>query len=253
MNLLLANDDGFTAEGLQLLAKKLSLKNKVYIIAPDSNRSAVSHHITLTQELKLIRVDENIYSCSGFPVDCVTIGLESSLLGVKIDGIVSGINRGANMGTDIIYSGTCAVARQGVLNGIPSIAVSVEFQNPKDREEVLKYEAMADFVANNLTKLLKLAKTEVPRAFINLNALSLDSYKGVKFCRELCVRNYGDAVNAVHDKDDRYHADYIMGNGYTPSLPGTDLTAVREGYIALSLVCADPIGLELVDDMEFSL
>ena len=254
MNLLLTNDDGFTAEGINILARRLAVDNNVYIIAPDSNRSAVSQHITLTQPLNLIRVADNTYSCSGYPVDCVTVGIQSSLLGVKIDGIVSGINCGANMGTDILYSGTCAAARQSVLNGIPSIAVSVEFINPKNRKnEKLKYDAVADFVAKNLKKLFSLAKTEPPRAFVNINALSLDSYKGAKICKDLCIRNYGDSVAAVHDKDDRYHADYVMGNGNTPCLPGTDLTAIKEGYIAVSLVCADPVGLESVDDMDFSL
>ena len=135
MNLLLCNDDGFDSEGIKVLAKKLSQKHKVYIVAPDSNRSAVSHHITMFKENTLIKLDDNLYSCSGFPVDCVFTGIESSLFGVKIDAVISGINRGANMGTDIIYSGTCAVARQGVLSGLPSVAFSLQSSEAEDNWE----------------------------------------------------------------------------------------------------------------------
>ena len=257
MNLLLSNDDGFDSEGLNILAKKLSEKHKVFIIAPDSNRSAVSHHITMVTQNNMTKLDDNIWSCSGYPVDCVFTGLESNILGVKIDGVVSGINRGANMGTDIVYSGTCAVARQAVLSGVPGIAVSLD---PVSWETVktdgMKYEALAKFTADNIEKLLGLAKNTPPRAFININAMSVDSYKGVRFADKPCVREYGDKTIVVHDKDDKYHTEFVMGCNKTPVLEDTDYGICRNGYIAVSLVYADPIFEELakiVDYKDFSL
>ena len=253
MNLLLSNDDGFDSEGLKVLADKLAQKHKVYIIAPSSNRSAVSHHITMKESNSLIKFSENIWSCSGYPVDCVLTGLESNILGVKIDAVISGINKGANMGTDIIYSGTCAVARQGVLSGVPSIAVS---SDPIDwgtiDKEGFKFEALATFIADNLEKLISLARLDFPRAFVNVNALSTDSYKGAKIVQGLCRRAYGDKVAAIHDKDDKYHTEFIMGRNHTELLDYTDYGACRNGYIAVSVVYADPVGPESVDDMEFS-
>ncbi len=256
MNLLLSNDDGFSSEGLTILAKKLSQKHKIFIIAPDSNRSAVSHHISMYNHTQMVKLDENIWSCSGFPVDCVFIGLESNVLGVKIDGVVSGINRGANMGTDIIYSGTCAVARQAVVSGIPAVAVSLDPVSWKTVDkDGLKYDALAEFTANNIEKLLGLAKIDPPRAFVNINALSVDSYKGVKFTDKPCVRQYGDKTIVVHDKDDKYHSEFVMGNNQTELLSDTDYGICRDEYIAISLVYADPIFVELpkiVDYKDFS-
>ena len=254
MNLLLCNDDGFDSEGIKVLAKKLSQKHKVYIVAPDSNRSAVSHHITMFKENALIKLDDNLYSCSGFPVDCVFTGIESSLFGVKIDAVISGINRGANMGTDIIYSGTCAVARQGVLSGLPSVAFSLQSSEAEDNwEDHFNFEPIADFALNNLEKLLSLARTEPPRAFVNVNALSRDSYEGAVITNKLCVREYNDKVISIHDKDDKYHTEFIMGHNQTPVIPDTDYGICMSGRIAVTVVYADPVCPNLVDDMQFSL
>ena len=254
MNLLLCNDDGFDSEGIKVLAKKLSQKHKVYIVAPDSNRSAVSHHITMFKENTLVKLDDNLYSCSGFPVDCVFTGIESSLFGVKIDAVISGINRGANMGTDIIYSGTCAVARQGVLSGLPSVAFSLQSSAAEDNwEDHFNFEPIADFALNNLEKLLSLARTEPPRAFVNVNALSRESYEGAVITNKLCIRQYNDKVIAVHDKDDKYHTEFIMGHNQTPVVPDTDYGICMSGRIAVTVVYADPVCPQIVDDMQFSL
>ena len=232
MNLLLANDDGFDSEGIKVLARKLSQKHNVYIVAPDSNRSAVSHHITMFKENKLVKLADNLYSCTGYPVDCVFTGIESSLFGVKMDGVISGINRGANMGTDIIYSGTCAIARQGVLSGIPSVAFSLQ---------------------SSEAELLLLARTEPPRAFVNVNALSRDSYDGVVITNKLCIRQYNDKVISIHDKDDKYHTEFVMGHNKTQAIPDTDYGISSSGRIAVTVVYADPVCPEIVDDIDFSL
>ena len=114
MKLLLTNDDGIDGEGLQILAQTLKKEHDVWIIAPDSNRSAVSNGITISRSLNIKQVDEKTFTSSGLPADCVLTGIYSNLIPSNVDMVLSGINRGFNLGTDIVYSGTAAAARQAV-------------------------------------------------------------------------------------------------------------------------------------------
>lgn len=260
MNVLLANDDGIECEGIQILAARLAKENNVYVVAPASNRSAVSHHLTMFDEVKLTEYKENQWACSGFPADCSFVGCKSNLLNAKIDVVISGINAGGNMGTDIIYSGTCAAARQAVLDGIPAIAVSVEPDWSKVKKEGIKYSALADFIAKNLEILTSLSKTEYPRLFVNVNGASIDSYKGVKFTEKLCVREYGDTSEIIHgsqtgeDAEDCCISKYIMGGNKVKNYdPESDGVAVNSGYISVSRIYVDPMCTEAVDDLRFKL
>ena len=255
MKILLANDDGITSKGLQVLYERLikDRENEVYVIAPDSNRSAVSHHITMYDGYLLKEYKKNQWSITGYPVDCTCLALTGDLFDFKFDLVISGINKGANMGTDIVYSGTCAAARQAVLNGVPGLALSV---NPDvwDDEHIknLKFEALADFAAKNLKELASLAKTEPPRLFVNVNAASLDSYKGVKYCSELCVREYGDKLH-VEKGQGEMKVSFVPGGANPKLKENVDAYVVKEGFIALSRVYADPLAAETVDGMQFKL
>ncbi|GHV93147.1 5'-nucleotidase SurE [Spirochaetia bacterium] len=127
MNILLTNDDGIDSPGLRLLAKALRAQglHRVFILAPDSDRSGVSGAISfLRGPLRLAERESDSWACSGNPADCVVLALLGAIP-LRPDLVISGINRGANMGTDLIYSGTAAAARQGSLFGIPSIALSL--------------------------------------------------------------------------------------------------------------------------------
>ncbi|MBR7063802.1 MAG: 5'/3'-nucleotidase SurE, partial [Treponema sp.] len=197
MNLLLTNDDGFMAEGINVLYNVLSSEHNVYIVAPDKNRSAVSHCITVDTPLRIKKEGEHIFSCSGTPADCVLVSLRSNFLQVKFDAVVSGINRGINIGTDITYSGTCAAARQAVLSGLPGVAFSLS-SSTKD----FNYEALASFAQKNISHLVSLSSVSEDRhnrVFVNVNGKSGVSYKGVKFCDELSLRNYDDKCKLVQD------------------------------------------------------
>jgi 5'-nucleotidase len=132
MNILLTNDDGIDSPGLQLLAKALRARGqcRVFILAPDSDRSGVSGAISFLREpLRLAEKEPDSWACSGNPVDCVVLALLGALP-VKPDLVISGINRGANLGTDLIYSGTAAAARQGSFFGVPSLALSLAENAP---------------------------------------------------------------------------------------------------------------------------
>lgn len=124
MKILLSNDDGFQAPGIQCLARTLSDIAEVTTIAPDRDRSGASNSLTLDRPLKITEISDNVYSCNGTPTDCVHLAL-TGFLEQMPDMVVSGINRGYNLGDDVLYSGTAAAAIEGRYLGLPSIAVSL--------------------------------------------------------------------------------------------------------------------------------
>ncbi len=133
MNFLVTNDDGYEAYGIRLLASHLQRFGNVYIIAPDSNRSAISHAMNIHTPVTFKKVDDYlnipVYITSGNPSDCVRMGL--SLLNVKFDIVFSGINSGLNLGTDVFYSGTCAGAREAMIDGVAGVSISTGRENFK--------------------------------------------------------------------------------------------------------------------------
>ena len=124
MRILLSNDDGYQARGLRTLARYLADLAQVTIVAPDRNRSGASNSLTLETPLRVERADDNVYYVNGTPTDCVHIAI-TGLLEEPPDMLISGINHGANLGDDVLYSGTVAAAMEGRFLGIPSIAVSL--------------------------------------------------------------------------------------------------------------------------------
>lgn len=254
MNILISNDDGINAPGINVLVNRLKKDgHSITVIAPDSNRSAVSNHLTMYKENNLVEISENSFSHTGYPADCIFTGIQSDFFN-EFDVIIAGINKGGNMGTDIVYSGTCAIARQGVLFGIPSIALSVEPVKRNQPSEEYKYDALADFTAKNLTNLMKLAKTDFPQAFVNVNALGIDKYKGVQITDKTNFRFYGDKVNVVLEKDNVYKTEFILGGGENEIVEeGTDLDFCRKEYVSIARVNACPNCAKIVDDIEFKL
>lgn len=254
MNILLSNDDGYEARGINTLYDVLSKKHKVFMVAPDSNRSAVSHHYSMYVPQKIKKVGENKWTSTGYPGDCVFTGLKSNLIGEKIDLVIGGINHGSNIGTDIIYSGTCACARQGVLLGYPSIAVSLDVRewSPENIQK-LDFTAIANFVGKNLDVLYKIADQIKGSGFVNVNAMEGDSYKGVKFPKRLGVRRYKDYAEVAERNGDDCIIKFIPGGNSVPDYIDTDYQAVQDGYVSISNVFAEPVCAPLVDDNTFSL
>ncbi|MFA6857087.1 MAG: 5'/3'-nucleotidase SurE [Treponema sp.] len=255
MRLLLTNDDGVTAEGIHDLAEVLSRENDVWIIAPDRNRSGVSHCITMNEPLRLRKVAERIYSCSGVPADCVITGLRSSILDGPPDAVISGINRGSNLGTDLLYSGTAAAARQAVLYGVPGIALSVEAH-----DGIWRYGALARFTADNLQQLVSLTHTAGTGgisdglcAFVNVNALSREKYDGVEMADEISFREYRDTVKLIDGPDGDTYSFFCGGNTRSHGGAASDYRICKKGFISVSRVCAEPRLCNDVDDIMFSL
>ena len=149
--------------------------------------------------------------------DCVSIAVQSSLFkDVKFDGVISGINKGPNLGTDIIFSGTCAAARQACMYRIPGVALSLD-SNSKNYldDSTFNYELLADFVSKNLEKILEISKKTDFKSFVNINAPSVEKYNGVKYCSSLCIRDYNDSIEITEKEKDFYTTKFIFGMGKT--------------------------------------
>lgn len=125
MRILVTNDDGVASPGLTVLAKALERLGEVYVVAPDRERTAVGHALTLHKPLRIHRLQRRTYAVNGTPTDCVNLGIQKILPG-EPDLLVSGINKGVNVGDDVTYSGTVSAALEGTILGVPSIAISQE-------------------------------------------------------------------------------------------------------------------------------
>ena len=160
MKLLLTNDDGIDAPGIQTLASVLRREHEVWIVAPLRNKSGASSSLNMWKNLYLEQRSDKDFALDGTPVDCVLSALTGGYLPSRPDAVISGINRGYNLGTDAIYSGTCGAARQASLTGIPGIALSVD-KNPfsasgSAADSEYNYASLAEFALKNLKNLLVL-------------------------------------------------------------------------------------------------
>ena len=241
MKILVTNDDGIDADGLSVLVEYLKSAmgtdgkpHEVTVIAPDKERSGVSHAMTLKHPTKVRLLSERVYSCSGTPADCVIVaGL--GILKERPDMVVSGINRGPNLGTDIIYSGTCGAARQAALAGIPSIAVSCASYTPP-----LDYRACASFVARHLEGLKTVWK---PGTFINVNGPS-SAKEDLSGVWAVPGRNtYYDNLKCFEGADGYTYCFLSDGRHERSPDASADHARVAEGYLALSLVDIHPASI----------
>lgn len=234
MNILISNDDGIHAEGLCVLKKSLiSLGHNVFTVAPQTNQSATSHSLTLTQPLRIYKRGRNEWEITGTPTDCVLIATHG-LLHERIDTVFSGINHGPNMGEDVLYSGTVAAAMEGVMMGIPSVAISMASYGKHDFSS-------AEFVIERVLKLLKKAKKKRLLLNVNMPPLKTEKIKGFRITA-LGNRIYSDHL--IEKKDPRGRKYYWIG-GSQPKFKnarGTDFEAVTKGYVSIT-----PINMDLTD------
>ncbi|HEX6987909.1 MAG TPA: 5'/3'-nucleotidase SurE [Bacillota bacterium] len=242
MRILLTNDDGVHAEGIQALRRALEALPGIdlFLVAPDRERSASSHAITLHKPLYVSRVDAAgartpMWSVSGTPADCTKIAV-SALLDAPPDLVISGINRGPNLGTDVLYSGTVSAAIEAVVAGIPAVAVSLASFGDADFEPAARFTAgLAETVARQGNPGFTLLNVNVP-------ALPLEQMAGVAVTR-LSRRRYNDAF--VERSDPRGRTYYWLAGellGDDPD-PATDAGAVQQNMISLT-----PLHLQLTDN-----
>lgn len=229
MNILISNDDGVYAPGLAALAKGVAKDARsCAVVAPDRNRSGASNSLTLDRPLEAYTHDTGFISINGTPTDCVHLGVSGLFSAGQVpDLVVSGINAGANLGDDVIYSGTVAAAMEGRNCRLPPIAVSINSFHPQH------FETAAEVVRSLVARIetLRLA----PRTVLNVNVpdLPLAEIRGIHVTR-LGHRLAGEAPVQVQDPRGRTRY-WIAGTGDAADCdPGTDFYAVEQGYVSIT-------------------
>ena len=233
MLILVSNDDGVHALGLAALAAALEPMGRVVVVAPDRERSAVGHALTLHRPLRLQTIRPDWYAIDGTPTDCVHLGIHG-ILNRPPDLLVAGINHGGNLGDDITYSGTVGVALEGTLLGVPSFAVSLASRDG------FRFEAageVARLVADAVAR-----RGLPPGTFLNVNVpnvATFDELCGIRTTRQ-GRRVFGSGV--VEKTDPRGRSYYWIGArelGYVEEEAGTDVEAVARGWVSVTPVRTD--------------
>jgi 5'-nucleotidase len=232
MKILITNDDGIQSPGILSLRDILSRDHDVWVMAPDGDRSGYSHSITLKEPVKIKQKEPRLFSCSGTPVDCIVYG-QGGYLEEEFDVILSGINIGPNMGTDILYSGTAAAARQGALKNTPSIAISMnKFVPPFD------FDSISEYISTSLEKLVSLWEEG---CFLNMNfPEKMDVTSEMKWCRP-ARRIYKDEVVMFQSPRDEGTYCFLKGNLIqSENEEGSDVKAVQSGHVSISAISLAP-------------
>jgi 5'-nucleotidase len=237
--LLVSNDDGIHSLGLAALVAAMSTVGEVVVVAPDREQSACSHALTLHRPLRIDQIGERRYVVDGTPTDCVNLAI-NGIMPRRPALVVSGINKGANLGDDVTYSGTVSAAMEGTLLGVPSIAVSLIGRHD------FAFDAAAEFARRLATWVLTVGLP--PDTLLNVNVPQLQdgaAPRGVERTR-MGRRRYGDAI--VEKVDPRGRKYYWIGGEELDFVEeeGTDFYAVRQGLISVT-----PIHLDLTNYRSF--
>ena len=230
MRFLITNDDGIHAPGIEVLARIASHYGEVRVVAPDTERSGVSHAITLFKPLRLREIRPGWTVCDGTPTDCVYLALHQ--LDLKPDFVLSGINPGPNLGHDVLYSGTVAGALEGAHWGVPSVAIS---HCSGDENEIILFEQQ---LTSLLPRLLDVAKKVGGAVNVNLPAHNKGPWKGIVATR-MGQRFYSNEVITRNDPRGRHY--YWIGGAsvHMPDIEGSDCNAVRDGFVSITALGDD--------------
>ena len=245
MKILLTNDDGYNAPGIQILYKMLKAQHEIILIAPDREKSAVSHGITLNEPMRIdkIQLDGGAkgYTVTGTPADCIKLGL-FKFFTTPPDLVISGINPGCNIGIDINYSGTVAAAREAALNGISGMAVSIKLG------EVMDFEGMSHFIASLVNKVCDDGLP--PGTFLNINApaISLDKVRGVKITRQ-ASNNLSTQFDKLLDPKNRPYYWYSSIN-HAEGEQDTDVYALSQKYVSITPIQCDLTDYKTMAELE---
>ncbi|RZU45250.1 5'-nucleotidase /3'-nucleotidase /exopolyphosphatase [Fluviicoccus keumensis] len=237
MRILLSNDDGVLAPGLAALAQALKNIAEVTVVAPESERSGFSSALTLDRPLRPLRLSNGFWSVNGTPADCVYLAV-NGFFDQEPDMVISGINSGANLGDDVLYSGTVGAALEGRFLGKPSLAVSLCGASVKQYTEIEHYNTAANMVCELVQHWKEL---QLPvHNIINMNVPDLpqDEIRGFRLTR-LGKRERGFSVSTVEDP--RGRKAYWIGLAGNPNRnePGTDFHAIDQGYVSLTPLQTD--------------
>ncbi|MBC6003242.1 5'/3'-nucleotidase SurE [Paeniclostridium hominis] len=244
MNILITNDDGIQADGIIALAKAIKEIANVYVVAPDTQRSATGHAITIHNPIMIKEeyIDDNIkaYSISGTPADCVKLGIESIFKDVNIDLVLSGINNGANLGTDVIYSGTVSAAIEGLIQNKPAIAISYDSFKVSNEEYITASKHVVNLV-NNIKNNMHIFDD----CILNVNIPDRD-IKGFKITK-LGIRKY---ENDIEERQSPHGKRYVWIGGKIKEIiqeENSDISAIENGYISITPINIDMTNMNKIE------
>ncbi len=237
--ILVTNDDGFFSKGIQTLADALKELGEVYIVAPDRDRSAVSHALTMHRPLRVDLIKENCYSVNGTPTDCVVLGVKK-LLPRTPDIVVSGINKGANLGEDVTYSGTVSAAIEGTILGVPSFAISIVGDRP------FKYETASHFAIRIAKFILEKGLPENTLLNVNVPNRALTEIEGIR----VTIQGKRSYENSIHEIYSPWgEKQYWIGGGVVSwqKMDNTDIHAITENYVSVTPLHIDLTNYEAIN------
>ena len=235
MRLLVTNDDGFLAQGIECLVAAAESLGEVTVVAPDREQSASGHSLTLSRPLRLRKIEQRWYAVDGTPTDCVSLAVQWLMKEAPPTLVVSGINFGLNLGNDVTYSGTVSATFEGSLLGIPSVAFSQEVS------EKFSFVRAARFAGDFVRELLAHAESEpLPQGLLlNVN-LPAGEVRGVRWTRLGYRRYHQVVVEKVDPRGRKYY--WIAGTPEWREEEGTDYVAMASGYASVT-----PLHLDLTD------
>jgi 5'-nucleotidase len=243
MRILVTNDDGYLAHGIQVLSDAARELGTVHVVAPDREQSATSHSLTLHHPLRARTTSENVHVVDGTPTDCVVLAL-GELLPERPDFVLSGVNHGPNLGDDVLYSGTVAAAMESTILGIPSIAIS--YTGPEPTAIVQWRAVLAGLLKSLLTRADFPAETLLN---INLPPIPPDQVTGVRITT-LGRRAYVGSLTRAKDPNGREY--FWIGGGESKwwGGPEVDFRAVHSGYISVTPLHLDLTNYSLLERIE---
>jgi 5'-nucleotidase len=232
MHFLISNDDGLSAPGIRILSDRMRQLGEVTIVAPDQNCSGASNSLTLDSPIRIREVGEQTFRVSGTPTDCVHIAL-TGLLDKDPDMVLSGINAGANLGDDVIYSGTVAAAMEGRFLGLPALALSLVFE-----DRPTHYGTAAEAAARLVAQLRRDPLPADTILNVNIPDLPWPDIRGFETTR---LGHRHRAEPTIREIDPRGRPMYWIGpaGAEQDAGPGTDFDAVRRGYISVTPIHVD--------------
>lgn len=235
MNIVATNDDGIESKGLISLVEALKKAgHNVVTVAPDRERSGSAHCISFANGIEIKETLSGVWACRGTPADCVVV-VTSGVINFRPDLVVSGINAGPNLGTDIVFSGTAAAARQAVLNGVPGMAFSLYGNSHFD------YRHGAAWAAGNLNELISLCSDDV---FININFPEGKCTAPMTVCRP-AARRYADKMRCTDSEDGWKKLRFGDFTIHSENTSGTDYSVVIAGGIAVSRISVEPVEIPM--------
>ena len=238
LRILISNDDGINAPGVKRLEKMArTLSDDVWVVAPEREQSASSHSLTLRTPLRFRRLSARRFAVDGTPTDCILLAV-NKILDEKPDLVLSGFNRGGNLGEDTTYSGTIAAAMEATLLGIPGIALSQGVVEDPGGASRVNWTPAETFAGEVITKLMSFSWPRDVLMNVNFPPVSADKVTGIEITRE-GRRKLGDEIREAHDpRGDAYY--WIGGQRQSSEpKPGTDLDAIRRRAVSVTPLSLD--------------